>query len=300
MSEALRHIVPVFKLYGEKQHWPTPDLLHCEMIRDRSGPNDWHIPPHRHADLMHMLYVRRRRGEMMLEGKGFPIEPPCILLVPAMSIHGFDFDPDIDGYSITVAKPLINYLSEHLGSQGQVLFKGGAFTLANQSEAATIETLVAQLHAEYCQIAEGREPMLYAMMQVISVLVARRVERAHSRLQSRQEKGYTHLVRYQRLIERHYRDQPSITWMASRLGITATHLNTHCQRLAGSSAKQLLHERVMLEAKRLLTYTHITINEIAYQLGFSEPAYFTRFFKRNMGFSPKAFRQQRQATPPPD
>ncbi|MED5501128.1 MAG: helix-turn-helix domain-containing protein, partial [Pseudomonadota bacterium] len=126
-----------------------------------------------------------------------------------------------------------------------------------------------------------------------------RVERAHPRLPLRQEKGYTHLVRYQRLIERHYREQPSITWMANQLGITATHLNTHCQRLAGSSAKLLLHERVMLEAKRLLTYTNMTISEVAYQLGFSEPAYFTRFFKRNTKLSPKTFRQQRQNSSPP-
>lgn len=292
MSEALRHIVPVFKLYGEKQYWPTPELLHCELIRDRSGPNDWYIPPHRHADLMHVLYVRRGRGEMLLEGKRLPVKSPCALVVPTMSIHGFDFERNMDGYSITLAKPLINYLGERLGSQGQALAEGNVLPLEGQPETAAIDTLVTQLHAEYRRPAEGREPMLYAMMQALAVLVARRAQRARSRLAQHQDKGYTHLVRYQRLIERHYREQPSIASMASQLGITGTYLNMLCQRLAGSSAQQLLHERLMLEAKRLLTYTRMTISEVAYQLGFSEPAYFTRFFKRHTGLSPKAFRQR--------
>lgn len=294
MNETLQYIVPVFKLFGEKQQWPTPDLLHCELIRERSGPNDWYIPPHRHADLMHVLYVRRGGGEMLLEGKGIPIEAPCLLVVPTMSIHGFDFEQDMDGYSITLAKPLINYLSERLGRQGQALAEGNILPLNSQPEAEAIDTLVSQLHAEYCQPAEGREPMLYAMVQTLSVHVARRVQKLQPRQVPDQDKGYTHLVRYQRLIERHYREQPSITSMASELGITSTYLNTLCQRLAGTSAQQLLHERVMLEAKRFLTYTRMTISEVAYQLGFSEPAYFTRFFKRNTGHSPKVFRQRQE------
>ncbi len=74
--------------------------------------------------------------------------------------------------------------------------------------------------------------------------------------------------------------------------MTSAHLNTLCRRLAGRSALQLLHERLLLEAKRQLTYTNMTIGQVADTLGFSEPAYFTRFFKRHTGFSPKAFRQR--------
>lgn len=81
--------------------------------------------------------------------------------------------------------------------------------------------------------------------------------------------------------------------MASELGITGTYLNLLCQRLTGCSALQVLHARIMLEARRLLIYTPLTIGQVADDLGFEDPAYFTRFFKRHAGVSPKAFRLQR-------
>ncbi|GHE22207.1 helix-turn-helix domain-containing protein [Halomonas urumqiensis] len=292
MSDPLERAVPIFKLYGETQHWPTPDLLHCELIRERSGPHNWHIPPHRHADLMHLLYIRRGEGELHLEGVGHPIAGPNVLVVPTMVIHGFDFERDTDGYAITLSRPLIGELSERLDAQGQAFFQPAHFPLSDQPEAATIDSLVTQLHAEYRQPAAGREPILHALIQALAVLVARRAERRRIHQLPHHDKGHTHLVRYQALVEQHYREQPSIASLAARLGITGTYLNTLCQRLAGASAQQLLHERVMLEAKRLLTYTRMTVSQVADALGFTEPAYFTRFFKRHTGLSPKAFRQR--------
>jgi len=292
MNDALQGSIPVFKLYGEKQHWPTPDLLHCELIRERSGPHNWHIPPHRHADLLHMLYIRRGHGIMHLEGGRHPLEGPNLLVVPSMAIHGFDFEQEIDGYAITLAKPLVSYLSERLEQQGDVLSKAAHYPLTDHREAQAIDMLVAQLHAEYLRHDNGRDPMLHALMQALTVQIARRAERRRALQTPRKDKGHVHLVHFQQLVDSYFKEQPSIASLAGKLGITGTHLNTLCQRLTANSALQLLHERVMLEAKRQLTYTNMTISQIADDLGFSEPAYFTRFFKRHTGHSPKAFRQR--------
>ena len=56
--------VPVFQLYGETHAWPTPDPLHCETIPSRSSLYDWEIRPHRHADLVQLLYVRAGEAEL--------------------------------------------------------------------------------------------------------------------------------------------------------------------------------------------------------------------------------------------
>jgi AraC family transcriptional activator of pobA len=77
---------------------------------------------------------------------------------------------------------------------------------------------------------------------------------------------------------------------ASRLGITAAHLNALCRQAAGKSALALIHERMILEAKRNLVYTSMTIAVVADTIGFADPAYFTRFFRREVGMSPKEFR----------
>lgn len=292
MTTSLQQAVPVFKLYGETHPWPTPDLLHCELIRDRSGPNDWYIPPHRHADLMHVLYVRQGHGILHLEGKDHPIEGPSVLVVPAMTIHGFAFERDTDGYSVTLSSPLVSDLEERLGAQSQTFLLADQYFLIGQPEAGLIESLVTQLHYEYRYPAQGRESMLCATMLALAVTVARRAERRRTHQHPHRYKGHTHVIRYQRLIEEHYQKQPSISWLADQIGITASYLNTMCKQLAGVGAQQLLHDRLILEAKRRLTYTQMTISQVSDQLGFSEPAYFTRFFKRHTGLSPRDFRQR--------
>lgn len=107
------------------------------------------------------------------------------------------------------------------------------------------------------------------------------------------DKGRVHLQRFTRLLEEHYRAHWSIERYATELGLGAAHLNALRRSLAGLSALQVINQRVLLEDKRNLVYTTMTINQVADSLGLSGPAYFSRFFKRCAGAAPQAFRQRR-------
>lgn len=285
--------VPVFKLYGETQHWPTPDLLHCESIPERSRLHDWRIRPHRHADLVHILFIAQGSVELELEGTSHQLQSTSAIVVPAMAIHGFIFSPDIQGYIITLAKPLADHLHALMG-ESSTLRKADFYPLRLSNQAERIATLVAQIDQEYRQPALGRHSLLEALIQALVVELSRLCAYTGStakRYAPRQsDKGRQHLEHYQALIEAHYREQPSIELLAKQIGVSSAHLNLLCRQLAGSSALQLLHERLLLEAKRQLTYTNMTIGQVSDSLGFSEPAYFTRFFKRNTALSPRDFR----------
>ncbi len=78
--------VPVFKLYGESQAWPTPDLLHCESIPERSSLYHWEIKPHRHADLFQLLHVQRGRAVVEVEGRRSEIGEPSIQVIPPLCV----------------------------------------------------------------------------------------------------------------------------------------------------------------------------------------------------------------------
>ncbi len=150
------------------------------------------------------------------------------------------------------------------------------------------------IDGEYRRPARDRDVLLDALIQALTVEAARLATHPATRARSAvsTDPGHGHMARYQALIERRFRQQPSIEEMARELDVSAAHLNALCRRLADQSALAVLHQRLLLEAKRELTYTNLTIAQIADGLGFSEPAYFTRFFKRLSGVAPRDFRRR--------
>jgi len=96
--------------------------------------------------------------------------------------------------------------------------------------------------------------------------------------------------RFVELIERHFRDWQPLSFYAQRLGVSTAQLNNSCRREAGRSAQEMIHDRLLLEARRLLAYSDLDVTGIGYALGFRDPAYFSRFFARRQGVSPSVFR----------
>ena len=96
---------------------------------------------------------------------------------------------------------------------------------------------------------------------------------------------------YKDMINRNFVIERQVQYYAAQLGITPNYLNILVKKHLGKSALGLINERVILEVKRLLLYPHYTISEVAYRLGFNELSYFSRFFKRNTGITPHAFRE---------
>ena len=94
-------------------------------------------------------------------------------------------------------------------------------------------------------------------------------------------------------VEQHYKDGAPVAHYAGLLRVTPVRLNRLCLKLAGKSAFDIVQDRLMLEACRKLTYAPSSVASIAYELGFQDPAYFSRAFKRHAGMTPKAYRERR-------
>lgn len=97
---------------------------------------------------------------------------------------------------------------------------------------------------------------------------------------------------YADLLEREFRSGQGVGDYARTLGVTPTHLSRVCNQCCGRSASDLLHDRLIFEARRLLAETKVPIGAISAELGFTSPAYFTRAFQHRTGKTPSAFRRQ--------
>ncbi|WP_207815862.1 helix-turn-helix domain-containing protein [Pseudomonas sp. BNK-6] len=292
MNKPALAAIPVFKLYGESLEWPTPDLLHCESISQRSREHQWEIKPHRHADLGQLLFVFRGQAELEVEGLRTLLNEPMIQVLPPLSVHGFRFSEDVEGYVVTLAAPLLSHLQAQLGRSENTLTTSCSYPA--REDAQYLNGLFSALQNEYQGQQPAREMLMHALVSMIVVWIGRQALQRSSSSQ-RPQRAREYFNGFIQLVEAHYREHVKVEDLAHKLGISVSHLNGTCRELAGQPALQIMHERQLLEAKRLLTYTGMTIYEISDDLGFSDPTNFTRLFRRREGISPKVFRDRLKA-----
>lgn len=280
--------VPVFRLYGETAIWPTPDLMHIESVAERSRLHDWHILPHQHADLAQVLYLQSGCAEIEIEGRITVLQRSAVQIVPMFCVHGFRFSENVQGYVLSLALPLLEQLEEKLESH---VLRSPDCHILNAREVSYLDSRFHQLEQEYVGRQIGRDLALSSLVNQILIWGCRR---HHDKVQTGQEmdRGRLHLDAFLHLVEKYFRDQWSVDAYAEHMGVSAPHLNTVCRRLCNHSALQLIHQRILLEAKRGLIYTTMSVSQLSDRLGFSEPAYFSRFFKRLTGTSPREFRNK--------
>jgi AraC family transcriptional regulator, transcriptional activator of pobA len=298
MPHRLPHRLPAYTLYGETGLGTLPDRLHAESIAARSRDHDWAIRPHRHEALCQWLVLVRGAAVARLDGRAVRLSAPAVVTVPALAAHGFEFSTDVDGHVFTLPEPhLRTLLVGHAGLVERLLVPRG-WALADAAHPAT----QAVLAAAACLLAEAeghgswRAAALDAAVLQLAVALARALpEPVAAPVDAPAERARAHVQRLQALLETQYRQQPGLPALAAQLGLTTMQLNRACRQVLGHAALGVLHARLLLQARRELAYTALSVKQIALELGFADAAYFTRFFRRGTGCTPSAWRVAAQS-----
>ncbi len=275
--------VQSYSLFGESTH--LPDVLHCETIADRSVLHDWELAPHRHARLHQVLLVEKGGGSVTLDGKAHPLSQGSLVNVPPNHVHSFRFEKDTRGWVTTLADELMDELLVGVGTQRSEINQATVL----QSDAFIAKT-VQQIWLEFSSQEKARALMLRGLSGVLLAWVARQL--AAASIGDAQANDSVLVQRFKALIEQNFASHWKVSQYAKALSISPTHLSRLTRAANGMSALRMIEARLMREARRNLAYTNLSISSIAYTLGFSDPAYFSRVFTRDAGISPKAFRSQ--------
>lgn len=285
--------IPSFSLYGEAVVLGQ-EMLHIEDVQSRSQLYQWEIDPHVHHGLYQVLWLQLGSAEVLLDEHRQTVPGPAAIVVPPGVVHGFRFAPGTDGMVLTLsARFLLEGEFQAVGDAFRTLFAApGVMQFEpEQLTTARLNGLFRELLAEFAAPGTDGSPVPGWLARAL----VWRLARASVRVQlSQNQRGHRHqalFTRFLLLVEQHFLAHWPLEQYGSRLGLSTPRLNRLVREQRGVSALELVHERLTREACRRLIYMPAPAARLATELGFEDPAYFSRFFKRRTGLSPQSYRQ---------
>jgi AraC family transcriptional activator of pobA len=288
-----RHSVPSFSLYGETPASVQADGVHIETIQSRSRKYLWKIGTHRHTVLSQCLLVTAGPVTAVLDETRTDLVGPAVIIVPAGTVHSFRFRADTQGHVLTfdLSRTMSMATAAHQLPIESLFSQARAVDLrADPPLAMRIDLLLERLGHEFKQPDSSAAPiggwLACCVLWVLALGIA--ANGPHELLSSEDAER---LRRFRQLIESQYLKHWPVDRYARHLALSETRLNRLCRRLAGGTAFDLIQRRLALEARRRLVYAAGSVSRIARELGFKDPAYFSRFFRRHSGVTPNEFRR---------
>lgn len=271
--------------------------VHYDRLGNLAGFFGRNMPVHRHDRFVQVHYVKSGSVRVYLDEHRYHEAGPMFFLTPPTIPHAFVTEPDADGHVLTVRQQLVwQLLQAEPGLTAGPRLSPACVALGRlQGQAAVdarhLEVLFDMLGAEVGRNRPGQGTAVQDLARLVMIGLLRLCANSLEVTPARHE-DLRLFNRFNELIERHYLEHWTLPAYAAALGVTEARLNDVCRRIADLPSKRLVFERLMQEARRLLLYTGGSANEICYQLGFKDPAYFSRFFQRHAQMTPGEYRQR--------
>lgn len=294
MAKRATRTVPSFALYGEPPLGEPPRRLHIEDIRSRSQRYAWEIAAHTHRGLHQCLVLLAGAARVHVDERSTELAAPALVLLPPGTVHAFRFREHTHGYVLTFAADSLlgGEMAEHAATLLAPFEQPQLLALdADDGCVTRVGGLLERLHGEIRQPEGAHAPVCGWLACSVLWIIGRELGRRRA-VAPRTRRQHRWFNGYRALLEAHFLEHWPMARYARTLGLTESRLNRLCERQSGRSAFALAQERLALEARRRLIYIALPVAQIARELGFRDPAYFSRFFRRHAGMPPDRYRRQ--------
>jgi AraC-like DNA-binding protein/mannose-6-phosphate isomerase-like protein (cupin superfamily) len=248
--------------------------------------------PHRH-DFYHMVLFTAGNGFHTIDFEQFPVQRGQLYCMIPGQVHSWNFEGRTDGFIINFSEELFQHFLKQPSYPGQFsFFRGIAADSVIDLPEETYKTAV-QIMKSLLQEARKAAPMADDMICAQLVLLFVTLHRTAGKPEvSVPQHNHLLLQHFRRLVDEFYTEKHLPKEYAAMLYITPNHLNALCKDLLGKPAGEVIRDRIVLEAKRLLVNLSLNIAAISDRLNFSDNSYFTKFFKKYTGLTPEEFRRK--------
>ncbi|MBQ0049309.1 MAG: AraC family transcriptional regulator [Bacteroidales bacterium] len=280
-----------------------PDFLMTSEINDCS--------PHVHS-FYEILWFQEGEGKHIVDFIEYDVKPNTIFFLSPGQIHHFDEHVDkekgICDYKGLTIKMCTDFLRESAaGPQdiGSTMLKYNAFHTfdtapfynIDEHTAENLSILVRQMELEALRGKEfGNIEILRSFLCILLVMIQRHGTQEHTMHLDSLKPSHQLFVQFRRLVEKEFTRLHSVQEYADRLNVAVRTLNKCVNECSKKSPLAFINDRIILEAKRMVRYSTMMIKEIAFELGYDDPSYFVKLFKRQTGHLPSDFRELSNVT----
>lgn len=271
--------------------------IHYDVLENLAAFYGRDMPVHRHAQYVQIHYIDRGVIDFHIDDKVYEVIGPSCFFTPASIPHSFRTDPSARGHVLTIHQSLAWQLMQDNVSREintslteAICLERDRLPDEQKTQWTLLNSILEDIQLEWSGNQAAKELALESLVRLLLIRLARlSFKRSASRTVDNEDLRL--FRRFTDIIEEHYQEQWHLPRYTAEMAISESRLNQTCQRIANTSPKKLIHDRVIQESKRMLIFSNLSSNEICYQLGFSDPAYFSRFFKKQTGMTTQKFRR---------
>lgn len=271
--------------------------IHYDVLENLAVFFGRDMPVHRHAQYFQIHYVESGDINFHIDDKLYQVHGPSLFFTPPAIPYSFQTVASADGHVLKIHQSIIwDLLKRGLELEPELNLNLGICLSSENMQAdqlkqwQLIQQLMENIKDEWNKQSPAKSLVLESYVYLLIIQIARLSSRqVESSLVNNDDLRLFH--RFNNEIEKHLHEHWQLANYTQTIGVSESRLYQICKRISNSSPKKIIRERLLQEVKRMLTLTSLSSNEISYELGFNEPAYFSRFFKTQTGLTPHTYRK---------
>ncbi|MEO0526164.1 MAG: helix-turn-helix domain-containing protein [Bacteroidota bacterium] len=272
-----------------KEHFDF-EIISIEKIKENKLQYQ-HNPelPHQ-LKFYNLIFFTKGNGKHFVDFNWYPVQKNSLVYLTKEQVNAFDFSKNLEGFCVIFTeKYFVGCFSTLPENFIFRLFIPQLFSpIVQIPEASDFEDYFGLLRKEYGKSNAFNYKTIIESLFVVLISKAEHIKQNQT-FHIKNTKKISLFQKFTTLIEKKLSESRSADFYARELGITYKHLNTTCKELLHKTAKNVIDDFVILQAKRSLINSSIKSAQLAYRLGFEDPSNFTKYFKKNTGITPKQF-----------
>lgn len=269
------------------------EMMRFEQFFLENGSHPYE--PHLHS-FYQIIWFKKGEGIHYVDFKEYPITNDTLFFISPGQIHYFENNQNFEGIIIHFNE---SFLSNE-GSSENVFLKYNVFNafdavpyyLVKPEDAQKLDFIIQEME---CEIKNenlfAHKDLLKYFVKIFLIYIQRTGERGNGIPLCINNSSNRTFVRFRQILEHHYHTMHTVKEYANHLNVSTKTLTNCVYESSHKTPLALINDRIILEAKRQLLHSSLKVKEIAFQLGFEDPSYFVKFFKRNTGYLPAEFRE---------